>query len=81
MIINNNRDLINAVENLNKKIVLLEIENKRLRAQSNLASRVPVYATVAERDGAIPNPVNGNICYNTAANSLQAYEAGAWGNI
>jgi len=39
---------------------------------------VPVYATTAARDAAIPSPANGTICYVTASWSLFKYEWGAW---
>lgn len=40
--------------------------------------RVPVYATTADRDIAIPSPTNGMIVYVTAWWVLYQYIAGAW---
>jgi hypothetical protein len=39
---------------------------------------VPIFATTAARDAAIPSPSNGMSCYVTATGLFYDYSAGTW---
>lgn len=40
----------------------------------------PVFTNSTQRDAAIPSPVNGMKCYNTAEGAFQGYVGGSWTN-
>jgi hypothetical protein len=75
------RDMQLEFARLRKELEEAKEAIRHLKARSDLSSRVPIHTNNAERDTAFPNPVNGNMCYNTAAGVIEGYENGAWVNL